>query len=140
MLINEKIVPGKSLGGIDLNSHINSVVKNFSLEYKVEKNNGIMVLDDGLIVVGYGLDDGLVYSVMCGIDYPYKYNEKLWAGMTVSDVVNNSQKQVAYGGCVVVDGINGIGLPLPPGMDDFEQITDFLELDHVFQNLSIFRV
>lgn len=138
--MNEKIVPGKSLGGIDLNSHINSVVKNFSLEYKVEKNNGIMVLDDGLIVVGYGLNDGLVYSVMCGIDYPCKYNEKLWAGMTVSDVVNNSQKQVAYGGCVVVDGINGIGLPLPPGMDDFEQITDFLELDHVFQNLSVFRV
>lgn len=139
MLINDKIIPGKSLGGINLDAHIDSVIEIYSSDYDIAKNNGLLILNDGLIVVGYGLDDELIYSVMCGINYPYKYEGKLWAGMTVADVVNNSEKQIAYGGCVVVDGINGIGLPLPSGLDDFEQITDFLELDHVFENLSVFR-
>ncbi|WP_284402616.1 hypothetical protein, partial [Acidovorax sp. SUPP2825] len=63
----------------------------------------------------------------------------LWAGMTVSDVFAETKKQIAFGGCVVVDGVQGIGLPLPPSFDDFEKITDFLSLDHVFENLSVFR-
>lgn len=61
-------------------------------------------------------------------------------GMTVVDVLDHSQRQVAYAGCVVVDGINGIGLPLPASFDDFEQINGFLELDYVLENLSVFRV
>ena len=140
MKISNQIIPGKSLGGIELDEHVDSVVKSFSLNYKIEKRNGVLILDDGLLFAGYDIDDGLIYSVMCDSKYPHRYDGKLWAGMTVSDVLNNSEKQVAYGGCVVVDGVNGIGLPLPDGLDDFEQIGDFLRLDHVFANLSVFRI
>ncbi|MCO5357160.1 hypothetical protein [Acidovorax kalamii] len=140
MMVSDKIIPGKSLGGIQLNSHIDNVYKMFAPECKIEKKNNSLILNDGLIVVGYGVGDELIYSVMCGVNYPYRFDGKLWAGMTVADVLNHSQRQIAYGGCVVVDGINGVGLPLPAGLDDFEQITDFLELDHVFENLSVFRI
>jgi len=53
------------------------------------------------------------------------------AGMTVREVLESSATQAAWGGAVVVDGIDGIGLPLPSGLDDFDLITDHLKLEHV---------
>ncbi len=139
MLLNSEIIPGKSLGGILLDESVDVVFEKFSSSYSLKKKPGILTFDDDLIVVGYDAN-GLIYSVMCGIKYSHKYDEKIWAGMTVADVIKNTEKQIAYGGCVVVDGVNGVGLPLPDGLDDFETITDFLEPDHVFENLSVFRL
>jgi len=76
---------------------------------------------------------------MCGKSFKGNYKNKLWAGMTVKDILDNSKEQVAFGGCVVVDKTDGIGLPLPVGYDDFERITDFLSLDFVFDYLAIFK-
>ena len=38
----------------------------------------------------------------------------------------------------MVDGIKGVGLPLPDGFDDFDQLTDHLQPNHVFEHLSVF--
>lgn len=139
MLLNGEIFPGTSLGGIALNEEVDSVIKRYSENYRLKNDSGILTFNDDLIVLGYD-GGGLVYSVMCGIKYPHKYAGKLWAGMTVAEVIENSTTQVALGGCVVVDGVNGVGLPLPNGLDDFEALTDFLELEYVFANLSVFRL
>lgn len=74
---------------------------------------------------------------MCDEKFKGRYNDQLWAGMSVKDVVKHSRYQVALDGCVVVDGI---GLPLPDGCDDFKNITDFLPLNFIFKHLSIFRL
>jgi hypothetical protein len=133
------IIPGKSLAGISLNDNINNVIKNISGLYTIEITDGIVFLDNGLITIGYE-DNNSIYSIMCNENFEGKYNDQLWAGMSVKDVLAHSRCQVALGGCVVVDGINGIGLPLPDGYDDFENITDFLPLNFIFKHLSVFRI
>lgn len=133
------IIPGESLAGIKLDHKINDVISKLSEDYTIEINDGVILLNDGLIAIGYE-EDGSIYSIMCNENFKGKYKEKLWAGMSVKDVLEHSSIQVAFGGCVVVDGINGIGLPLPDEYDDFEKITDFLPLDFIFKHLSIFRI
>ncbi|WCM88932.1 hypothetical protein [Acidovorax sp. NCPPB 3576] len=138
MLLNSDIIPGASLGGVLIGETIDSVFERFSEKYEIEIFDEIAVFEGGLISIGY-TPSGIVHSVMCGDRFPGNYKGILWVGMTVSDVIAKTKKQIAFGGCVVVDGIEGIGLPLPPSFDDFEKITDFLSLDHMFGNLSVFR-
>ena len=133
------IIPGESLAGIRLDSKINDIISELSKYYSIEMNDGVILLNDGLITIGYE-EDGSIYSIMCNKKFEGKYEEKLWAGMSVKDVLKHSSTQVAFGGCVVVDGLNGIGLPLPDGYDDFEKITDFLPLSFIFNHLSIYSV
>lgn len=59
--------------------------------------------------------------------------------MTVADIIKNTSSQVAWSGFVQVDNINGIDLPLPIEYDDFEKITDFLNLDFVFEELWVYQ-
>lgn len=135
-LINE-IVPGRSLGGIPLQTSIDAVIESLRNHHAIKISEGTVFIDDGLITIGYD-ESRSIYSVMCNSGFECRYEGKLWAGMTVREVLNNSTTQVAWGGAVVVDGIEGIGLPLPDGFDDFERLTDHLPLDHVFEHLSVF--
>jgi len=133
------IIPGKSLAGINLGDNINDYITNNIFNNYYIGKNGLMFLDDEIITIGYE-DDGTIYSIMCDERFEGTYKNKLWAGMSVKDVLDNSHNQVAFGGCVIVDGINGIGLPLPKEYDDFERITDFLPINFIFKYLSIFRI
>lgn len=99
----------------------------------------MVTLDAGLITIGYD-ENRLIYSVMCSSKFEGNYLGKLWAGMTVRDLLNHSSTQIAWGGAVIADGIEGIGLPLPESFDDFDQLTDHLQLDHVFEHLSVFLI
>ncbi|ELQ6065147.1 hypothetical protein SM092_003649 [Cronobacter sakazakii] len=138
MVGDKVIIPGKSLDGIHLEDNIGNIIDSLKEHYLVERADGVVYLNNDEILIG-GEEDGSIYSVMCGKNFKGNYKNKLWAGMTVKDVLDNSNEQVAFGGCVVVDKIDGIGLPLPEGYDDFERITDFLSLDFVFDYLSIFK-
>lgn len=131
-------MPGVCLAGIYLESNIDDIAESLSNNCQIERRNGIAVINQGLITIGYGTDKK-IYSVMCNHEYNESYEGKLWAGMTVKDVLRTSSSQVAIGGCVVVDNIDGIGLPLPDGLDDFERITDYLDLDFKFEYMSVFR-
>ena len=133
------VLPGVSMAGVNLNSQIDEVISALACEYDVKQSDRIVTVDGGLLIIGYD-PDGKINSVMCNCECNAKYGDKLWAGMSVKDVLMSSEQQIALGGCVVVDGVNGIGLPLPEGLDDFERITDFLPLDHVFAHLAIFRI
>ncbi|MET3440041.1 hypothetical protein ABIC94_000787 [Variovorax paradoxus] len=139
MKLTPEIIPGKSLGGILLNTSVDQVISKFSSDYTVDFSDNIVTLDAGLITIGHD-ENRLIYSVMCNSKFKGSYLDKLWAGMTVRDVLKHSSTQIAWGGAVVVDGIEGIGLPLPDGFDDFDQLTDYLQLDHVFEHLSVFLI
>ncbi|WP_105628553.1 hypothetical protein [Cronobacter malonaticus] len=138
MIGDKVIIPGESLDGIHLGDNIGNIIDSLKEHYLVERDDGVVFLNNDEILIGVE-EDGFIYSVMCGRNFKGKYKNKLWAGMTVKDVLDNSNEQVAFDGCVVVDKIDGIGLPLPEGYDDFERITDFLSLDFVFDYLSIFK-
>jgi hypothetical protein len=139
MQLNHNIIPGVSLAGIRLDDNVNETIKRLSEHFNVSKVNGIVTINDGIIIIGYDTDES-IYSVMCNSKSRINYENKLWPGMSVKDVLNHSKEQVAWGGSVVVDGINGIGLPLPKEFDDFSHITDWLPLDYIFEYLSIFRL
>ncbi|MFC0179179.1 hypothetical protein [Thorsellia kenyensis] len=132
------IIPGISLAGINLGTDIDEILPEISNEYSISRDIGVVVLDHGMITIGHE-DNGCIYSVMCNSRFKTKYKNILWAGMTVNDVLEMSTEQIAYGGGVVVNRIDGIGLPLPDGYDDFEKLTDFLSLDFVFEYLCVFK-
>ncbi|ROW55728.1 hypothetical protein C3E80_21340 [Cronobacter malonaticus] len=138
MVGDKVIIPGESLGGIHLGDNIGNIIDSLKEHYSVERVDGVVYLNNDEIFIGAEEYDS-IYSVMCGKNFKGNYKNKLWAGMTVKDVLDNSNEQVAFGGCVIVDKIDGIGLPLPEGHDDFERITDFLSLDFVFDYLTIFK-
>ncbi|MFK3781772.1 hypothetical protein [Agrobacterium sp. NPDC089420] len=137
MKLTKEILPGRSLAGIVLQTSIDAIIAGLQSRHAIAIHKRIVSIDDGLVTIGYG-EDHLIYSVMCNSRFEGSYQGKLWAGMTVKDVLKNSTTQVAWGGAVVVDGIEGIGLPLPDGFDDFDRITDHLPLDHAFEYLSVY--
>ncbi len=63
---------------------------------------------------------------------------KLWPGMTVSDVLRTTREQVAHIGLVKIIGMRGIGLLLPRDRDDFCKLTDHLDEAYVFEELWIY--
>ena len=77
-----------------------------------------------------------------GINFKGSYKTSkgyIKAGMTVADILQNTTEQVAWGGFVMVDRIHGIGFPLPEEFDDFSKLTDFLDYDFVFNELSVYK-
>ena len=80
--------------------------------------------------------------ISCGINFKGSYKTSkgyIKAGMTVADILQNTTEQVAWGGFVMVDRIYGIGFPLPEEFDDFSKLTDFLDYDFVFNELSVYK-
>jgi hypothetical protein len=136
--VDEEIIPGVSMGGVIIDSKIEDVLEALKGAHYILTRDGVAVVDEGLLYIGFEVD-GRVCSIMSGPLFKGKFEGKLWPRMTVKDVLNNTHSQVAVGGCVVVDEIDGVGLPLPVGFDDFEQLTDHLPLDHIFEGISVFR-
>lgn len=139
MDLSRDIVPGYALGGIALGVPVDGVIAGLREQHGIAISEGVVSVDEGRIVIGYDANR-LIHSVMCNASFEGNYRGQLWPGMTVRQMLENSRTQVAWGGAVVVDGIAGIGLPLPEGMDDFERLTDHLPLGHVFEHLSVFLV
>jgi uncharacterized protein YuzE len=139
MKINNLAIPGKSMAGISLRDDADIVAASLAENYKIKKENGVLSVSDGILLIGYD-SDNKIYAIECNQALPIVYANRLWAGMSVRDVIKHSSTQVALGGCVVVDNINGIGLPLPRDLDDFECITDYLSQDYVFERLSVFLI
>lgn len=137
-MLNNEIIPMSSIGGISLGDNVDSVINLLRADYDLEENANSIAVDDGLITIYFNENKRVVTEISCNRKFKGKYSNKLWPGMTVADVIKNTQKQIAWSGFVEVDGIKGIGLSLPEDRDDFENITDFLDLDFVFEELWVY--
>lgn len=137
MDITNVIVPKTSIGGICIGENIEEIEARISGRYKIHKEVNSLIIDDGLIRAYHGAD-GIISSISCNRSFTGNYQNKLWAGMTVAEVLRHSKEQVAWSGFVQVDKISGIGLSLPEEHDDFESLTDYLERDFVFDELWVY--
>lgn len=139
MNITNIIIPGKSIGGISIGENVFDVQKRIQSHYDVKMSNENSIsINDNMITLYYG-KNGIISEISCSNKFDGVYDNKLWAGMTVADIIKNTSSQVVWSGFVQVDNINGIGLPLPNEYDDFEKITDFLDLDFVFEELWVYQ-
>ena len=138
MNINHTIIPGKSIGGISIGENVFDVRKRIQSCYNIEVlDESSISINDKMITLYHG-KNGIINEISCNSKFNGVFDNKLWAGITVEDVIKNTSSQVAWSGFVQVDNIKSIGLSLPNECDDFEIITDFLDLDFVFEELWIY--
>jgi hypothetical protein len=138
MLLNNIVIPGVSLGGIRIGDKVDNAIDELGLSCVVQAPNNFVIINEGILYIGYDIDR-LITCVGCSSICGINYKNKLWPGMSVQDVLERSKIQKAECGCVIIDNIDGIGLVLPNEFDDFDEITDFLPLNYVFETLSIFK-
>ncbi|VWC99542.1 hypothetical protein BLA39750_02461 [Burkholderia lata] len=137
-MLNNIIVPSKSLGGILLGEKVQDVIDRLSETHVAERTGQNVVSIDEVITIYHDPENGRIESLACNSNFAGRYLDKLWPGMTVGDVLKNTETQIAWCGFVQVDGVKGVGLSLPDELDDFERLTDFLSLDFVFDELWVY--
>lgn len=137
MNITNKIIPKTSIGGISIGENITKIEARISTSYKIHKTPNSFTIDDGFIRA-YHDADGIITAVSCNQTFTGNYQNKLWAGMSVAEVLKHSKEQIAWSGFVQIDKVSGIGLSLPEEHDDFESLTDSLELDFIFEELWVY--
>jgi hypothetical protein len=137
MELNTSITPKKSIGGIYIGEHISAVAARLSnSNHRIKPNSTAF---DGGLITAYHDAAGVIYSISCNSNFKGNYSNKIWAGMTVGDVLQNTSTQIAWSGFVQVDKIEGIGLLLPDDQDDFERLDDELDHNHVFDELWVYE-
>ncbi|VWC51020.1 hypothetical protein [Burkholderia sp. LMG 13014] len=138
-MLNNIIVPGRSLGGILLGEEVEKVVDRLSEMHLIEYlNENTLKVDGGVITIYHDSESGRIENLACNAEFQGRYQGKLWPGMTVGDVLKMTETQMAWCGFVQVDGIKGVGLPLPGEFDDFERLTDFLDRKFIFNELWVY--
>lgn len=140
MKLNNLIVPGHSIGGICLGTTAGTFLDQLEPEDEITtENDTIAILNKGLITIYYTPQTELITAISCNQLFPGIYDNKLWPGMNVADVIRKSSRQTAWSGFVQIDGIEGIGLSMPEEQDDFEQLTDSLSPDFIFEELWVYN-
>lgn len=137
MNLTNVIVPKVSIGGIAIGESITQVQARLSDKYKTHNSPDSFTIDNGFITAYHGVD-GVISAISCNTDFKGNYENMLWPGMTVADVLRLSKEQVAWAGFVQIDQVNGIGLSLPEEYDDFDSLTDHFDLDFVFSELWVY--
>ena len=137
MNLTNVIVPKVSIGGIAIGESITQVQARLSDKYKTHNSPDSFTIDNGFITAYHGVD-GVISAISCNTAFKGNYENKLWPGMTVADVLRLSKEQVAWAGFVQIDQVSGIGLSLPEEYDDFDSLTDHFDLDFVFNELWVY--
>ncbi|NVZ68138.1 hypothetical protein [Pseudomonas costantinii] len=137
MELTHVIVPKTSIGGVTIGENISKVQARLSGRYKTENGAHSLTIENGLITA-YHDADGIISALSCNADFKGNFENRLWPGMTVADVLKHSRQQVAWSGFVQIDQISGVGLSLPEECDDFDALTDHLDLDFVFNELWVY--
>ena len=138
-MLNNSIVPGKSIGGIHLGENIIDVMYKLEDDHLFEQtNHNTIVVDAGTVTIFHDAETGVITAISCNQNFKGNFMNKLWPGMSVKDVLENSRHQIAWCGFVEIDKFRGIGLSLPAKYDDFERITDFLTPDFIFEELWVY--
>ncbi|WP_339442611.1 hypothetical protein [Pseudomonas proteolytica] len=137
MDLTNAIVPKTSIGGITIGENVSQVQTRLSSRYKTHSGPNSLTINDGFITAYHGVD-GIISAISCNAAFKGNYENKLWPGMTVADVLKLSKTQMAWSGFVQIDQISGIGLSLPEEYDDFDSLTDHFDLDFVFNELWVY--
>ncbi|MBR8655393.1 hypothetical protein KDH83_18980 [Achromobacter sp. Marseille-Q0513] len=140
MLIDREIKPGVSLGGIKLGESVDLYLDKLSTHYLVrdDRETSWAFVGDELISIAYDADR-LITTVCANSRFQGSYAGLIWPGMTVLQVIQNTHAQTEYAGCIVINGIDGVGLPLPAEHDDFENLGQSIPDETVLEYICVFQ-
>ena len=142
--LSDVIIPNDGVANIRLGENVNIVFNRLDeLGYEISDIcDNCLKIKQSFIDIYFNPISYEISLISCGINFKGSYKTSkgyIKAGMTVADILQNTTEQVAWGGFVMVDRIHGIGFPLPEEFDDFSKLTDFLDYDFVFNELSIYK-
>jgi hypothetical protein len=137
MILNAIIIPGKSIGGIELGGNVEDLISELHESYQLDAAPKSIIINEGM-VTAYHNEKGTILAISCNSTYTGSYQNKLWPGMTVQDVLRTTKQQEADLGFVTFHKIYGIGLLLPQNRDDFERLDDHLSDEFVFDEVWVF--
>ena len=142
--LSDVIIPNDGVANIRLGENVNIVFNRLDeLGYEISDIcDNCLKIKQSFIDIYFNPISYEIFLISCGINFKGSYKTSkgyIKAGMTVADILQNTTEQVAWGGFVMVDRIHGIGCPLPEEFDDFSTLTDFLDYDFVFNELSVYK-
>ena len=142
--LSDVIIPNDGVANIRLGENVNIVFNRLDeLGYEISDIcDNCLKIKQSFIDIYFNPISYEIFLISCGINFKGSYKTSkgyIKAGMTVADILQNTTEQVAWGGFVMVDRIHGIGFPLPEEFDDFSKLTDFLDYDFVFNELSVYK-
>lgn len=142
--LSDVIIPNDGVANIHLGEDINAVLNRLDeLGCEISDiGDNYLKIKESFIDIYFNPVNYKISLISCGINFAGSYKTSkghIKAGMTVADILQNTTEQVAWCGFVVVDRIFGIGFPLPEEFDDFSELTDFLDYDFVFEELSVYK-
>ena len=142
--LSDVIIPNDGVANIRLGEDVNIVFNRLDeLGYEISDIcDTCLKIKQSFIDIYFNPISYEISLISCGINFKGSYKTSkgyIKAGMTVADILQNTTEQVAWGGFVMVDRIHGIGFPLPEEFDDFSKLTDFLDYDFVFNELSVYK-
>ena len=142
--LSDVIIPNDGVADIRLGENVNIVFNRLDkLGYEISDIcDNCLKIKQSFIDIYFNPISYEISLISCGINFKGSYKTSkgyIKAGMTVADILQNTTEQVAWGGFVMVDRIHGIGFPLPEEFDDFYKLTDFLDYDFVFNELSVYK-
>ncbi|MCX8738846.1 hypothetical protein J3U56_05870 [Gilliamella sp. B2824] len=136
---NADIVSYKSLGNIELERHIDfyldEIYKNFTVEvkeymtpYPFNEKMYAYFLEAGTIIISTN-SEGDIIAVGCNEHYQGKYKKKLYAGITMKELILLTKSQRIPNGTLIVDEDYGISFTLPSPYDEMADYIEYIPLD-----------
>ena len=147
--INSPIVSGHSIGGISLGSNPNIVstkLQNDGLDISVESFENFGTKFSCWKIKEWGLSyttdhTNTIYKITCDSCYRGGYEGRLYSGMTVQEIVENSNKQLIIHGMIVLDAEYGIFFEIPEfyngkQYDDVDSVAE-LPATMILENIHV---
>lgn len=143
---NADIVSFISLGNVQLGDSIDlyleDIFNNYSVEIKEytlpapsNESRYVYSVQSGTLVIATTTDD-IIVSIGCNNNYLGKYNNALYAGITLEELSQRSKDLRILNGSLIVDQDYGLSFPLPPPYDEIAdslaQIPRDLHLNEIF--------
>ncbi|MBI6550781.1 hypothetical protein [Xenorhabdus lircayensis] len=131
-----EIISSHSIGNVLLNSdisgYINEIYSNFSVEYKE------YCLPDNSKRYAYILDEtltistdcyGNIFSIGCNENYKGLYENRLYTGQLMGDMINLTKRQRIFNGSIIIDDDFGFLFVLPSPFDEIADNISDIPLD-----------
>jgi hypothetical protein len=136
---NADIISYKSIGNIELAHHVDyyldEIYRNFVVKIKEymtafpfsEKMYGYS-LNNGTLIFSTD-SDGKIISVGCNENYKGKYKNKLYAGITMRELILLTNSQRILNGTLIVNEDYGMSFTLPSPYDEIADYIEHIPLD-----------